>query len=59
MDDRGDMGSGVSMGDDGGMGGGVNMSRRVDMSGVDMMTVGACTGTGDEKCGVGLRWLSR
>ena len=30
MDDRGDMGSGVSMGDDGGMGGGVNMSRRVE-----------------------------
>ena len=65
MDGEGGMGNGVGIGDGVGMGdsddmgGEVGMSRRVDMSRVDMMATSACTGTGDEKCGVALRGLSR
>ncbi|KAG5032930.1 hypothetical protein JHK85_016912 [Glycine max] len=54
MGDRVGMGDGVGMGGGGGMGGEVGISRRVDMSGVNMMEVDACTGTVDEKYGVGL-----
>jgi len=45
----------------GGIDGGGGMGNGVDISGVNMMaaSIGACAGTKDEKCGVGLRRLSR
>ena len=65
MDGEGGMGGRVGMGDGGSMDGGVDLSGKVsmnrggDISEVDMMAVGAYTGTEDENCGVGLRGLSR